>query len=78
MEAEKQEQFPQLESAVDQAIAACDGDVRATVRSLIIANSYLTRSLSTHGNWCRPDTHGKSERRGNQPGRTRTGSRTRK
>lgn len=45
MEAEKQEQFPQLETAVDQAVAACDGDLRATVRSLVIANSYLVKEL---------------------------------
>jgi hypothetical protein len=45
MEPEKQEQFPQLESAVDQAIAACDGDPRATVRALVIANSYLIDEL---------------------------------
>jgi hypothetical protein len=45
MEAEKLEQFPQLESAVDQAIAACDGDLRATVRSLVIANSYLNQEF---------------------------------
>jgi hypothetical protein len=30
-----------LEVAVDQAIAACDGDLRSTVRALIAANSYL-------------------------------------
>jgi hypothetical protein len=45
MEAEKQEQLPQFETAVDQAIAACDGDLRAAVRSLIIANDYLTKEL---------------------------------
>jgi hypothetical protein len=45
MEAENQEQFPQLETAVDQAIAACEGDARATVRALVIANNYLTREL---------------------------------
>jgi hypothetical protein len=45
MEAEKQEQFPQLESAVDQAIAACDGDLRAAVHSLIITNNYLIQEL---------------------------------
>ena len=45
MDDEKQEQFPELETAVDQAIAACDGDLRATVRSLVIANDYLTREL---------------------------------
>ena len=30
-----------LEVAVDQAIAACDGDTRATIRGLIIANNFL-------------------------------------
>jgi hypothetical protein len=30
-----------LEPAVDQAIAACGGDLRATIRSLIVANDYL-------------------------------------
>jgi len=30
-----------LDLAVDQAIAACDGDLRATVRALIIANNFL-------------------------------------
>jgi hypothetical protein len=30
-----------LEVATDQAIAACDGDVRATVRALIVANALL-------------------------------------
>lgn len=30
-----------LEAAVDEAIAACDGDLRATIRALIVANQYL-------------------------------------
>jgi hypothetical protein len=30
-----------LEAAVDQAIAACGGDVRAAIRALIVANEYL-------------------------------------
>ena len=30
-----------LEAAVDQAIAACDGDMRSTIRALIVANEYL-------------------------------------
>ncbi len=34
-----------LEAAVDAAVAACDGDLRATVRSLIVANNYLTKEL---------------------------------
>jgi hypothetical protein len=39
-----------LEFATDQAIASCDGDIRATVRALIIANGLLEselRELST-------------------------------
>jgi hypothetical protein len=31
----------ELEAAVDQAIAACGGDMRATIRALIVANDYL-------------------------------------
>ena len=30
-----------LEAAVDHAISACGGDLRATVRALIVANDYL-------------------------------------
>ena len=30
-----------LESAVDVVIAACDGDLRDTIRALVIANSIL-------------------------------------
>jgi len=30
-----------LEHAVEQAIAACGGDLRATIRALIVANDYL-------------------------------------
>jgi hypothetical protein len=30
-----------LERAIDQAVAACDGDVRATIRALIVANNFL-------------------------------------
>lgn len=30
-----------LEAAVDEAIAECDGDARAAVRALIVANTYL-------------------------------------
>jgi len=35
-----------LEAAVDQAIAACDGDVRATIRALIVANNFLECEIS--------------------------------
>ena len=30
-----------LEAAVEQAISACGGDLRATIRALIVANEYL-------------------------------------
>jgi hypothetical protein len=30
-----------LGAAVDQAITACGGDMRATIRALIVANDYL-------------------------------------
>ncbi len=30
-----------LETAIDQAIAACDGDVRAAIRALVVANNFL-------------------------------------
>jgi hypothetical protein len=35
------EQDDGLRAAVDQAIAVCDGDPRAAVRALIVANSLL-------------------------------------
>ena len=31
----------ELETAVDAAIAACDGDLRATIRALLVANNFL-------------------------------------
>lgn len=31
----------ELEAAVDQAISACGGDLRATIRALVVANDYL-------------------------------------
>lgn len=31
----------ELEVAIDQAIVACDGDTRGTIRALIVANNYL-------------------------------------
>jgi hypothetical protein len=34
-----------LEEAIDAAIAACDGDLRATIRALIVANAYLDREF---------------------------------
>jgi len=35
-----------IEIAVNQAIAACDGDLRATIRALIIANSLIEEELA--------------------------------
>ena len=36
----------ELEAAVDQAIAACGGDVRATIRALIVANEFLENEVA--------------------------------
>jgi hypothetical protein len=35
-----------LEMAIDQAIAACAGDLRATIRALIVANNFLESEVS--------------------------------
>jgi hypothetical protein len=35
-----------LETAIDQAIATCDGDLRATIRALIVANNFLESEVS--------------------------------
>ena len=35
-----------LEAAVDQAIAACDGDKRSAIRALIVANNYLESEVA--------------------------------
>ena len=35
-----------LEVATDQAIAACDGDLRTTVQALIVANGLLEAELA--------------------------------
>jgi hypothetical protein len=35
-----------LETAVAQAIAACGGDLRATIRALLVANEFLERQAS--------------------------------
>jgi hypothetical protein len=36
----------EIEAAVDEAIAACDGDLRATIRALIVANNFLESEVS--------------------------------
>jgi hypothetical protein len=35
-----------LEAAADQAIAACGGDARETVKALLVANEYLESEIS--------------------------------
>jgi hypothetical protein len=35
------------EEGVDQAIAACGGDLRATIKALLIANAYLEAELDS-------------------------------
>jgi hypothetical protein len=35
----------ELEAAVDQAIVACDGDLRSAIRALIVANNYLETEI---------------------------------
>jgi hypothetical protein len=37
--------FDVLEHDVDEAIAACDGDPRAAVRALLVANNYLAAEV---------------------------------
>jgi hypothetical protein len=36
----------ELEAAVDQAISACRGDMRAAIRALIVANNFLETEVS--------------------------------
>jgi hypothetical protein len=40
------EERDELETAVNQAISACGGDVRATIRALIVANEYLETEVT--------------------------------
>lgn len=40
------EQDDGLEAAVDQAIAVCNGDMRATIRALIVANNHLESEIA--------------------------------
>jgi hypothetical protein len=40
------EQDDGLETAVEQAIAVCDGDPRAAVRALIVANNHLESEIA--------------------------------
>jgi hypothetical protein len=36
----------ELETAIDQAITVCDGDMRATIRALIVANNFLESEVN--------------------------------
>jgi len=36
----------EIETAIDQAVAECGGDLRATIRALIVANNYLESEVS--------------------------------
>jgi len=40
------EQDDGLDAAVEQAIAVCDGDMRAGIRALIVANNFLDSEIS--------------------------------
>jgi hypothetical protein len=44
--ADDHEQERELEMAVEQAIAACGGNLRATIRALIVTNDYLESEVS--------------------------------
>ena len=35
-----------LDAAIEQAIAVCDGDMRATIRALIVANNFLESEIA--------------------------------
>jgi hypothetical protein len=43
---EPNQQDDGLEAAVDEAIAACGGDMRAVVRALIVANNFLESEMA--------------------------------
>jgi len=44
--ADPQSDADQLETAADQAIAACDGDAREAIKALIVANAFLETELA--------------------------------
>jgi len=50
-----------LDAAADQVILACDGDVRAAVRALIVANGLLEAELKeAHAATSKRYAHGRS------------------
>jgi len=59
-----QEESERLDAATDQAIAACDGDMRSTIRALILANEFLEAELKANTS--------KGYRRGYAHGRFKT------
>jgi hypothetical protein len=44
---DEQSESERLDIAVDQAIAACGGDLRSTIRSLLLVIEYLEYELET-------------------------------
>jgi hypothetical protein len=45
-EASSQSEISRYEQACDQAIAMCDGNLRSTIKALIMANEYLEAELN--------------------------------
>jgi hypothetical protein len=59
--ADSRSESERLDVAADQAIAACGGDLRSTIRALILANEFLEFELETqvsHG-YMRGVRHGR-------------------
>jgi hypothetical protein len=59
--ADSQSESERLDVAADQAIAVCGGDLRSTIRALILANEFLEAELETqvsHG-YMRGVLHGR-------------------
>ena len=44
-ESSSQSEISRYEQACDQAIAMCDGNLRSTIKALIMANEYLETEL---------------------------------
>ncbi len=47
--------FDAYDAAVDDAIAACNGDLRGALKALIVANEFLERTFRKH--WPRMRHH---------------------
>jgi len=62
-EPDPQAESDQLDIAADEAIAACDGDMRSAIRALLLANEYLEWELDhsvSHG-FLRGVKHGRAK-----------------